>query len=244
MRPRTRSVRAATGAPGAETQTPHVTQLRGRRPSRPCVRTTGRRARVLLATQGHESLLAEAAQRHPTAQVRTELPEEMGCPDPLRYEAGSGPPSTPPPGPRADGPAPPAPHRATGPAPRAHREPSPPSRRPARPGPRLVAASRDVAPVTRGRFRHAPSVLRRQLPARGWGGAGKGSDALGRAGRACALRWVCSGRGAGLPRLTRDNRGATVLVAFPPAPRWALAVSRLLGPRGNRTFCRLCPPKG
>lgn len=158
-----------------------------------------------------------------------------------------GPPSTPPPEPRADGPAPPAPqppHRATGPAPRAHREPSPPSRRPARPGPRLAAASRDVAPSREGASgTPLPSSAVNFRP-RGRDGAGKGSDALGRTGRACALRWVCSGRGAGLPRLTRDNRGATVLVAFPPAPRWALAVSRLLGPRGNGTFCRLCPPKG
>lgn len=209
-------------APGAQTQTPQRDPAAGARPwNRPCAHAPGRRVRPA-ATHGHEAPLAQAAQRHPTAQVRTGLPEEVGCPDPIRYEAGGGPPSMP-----LRTAASVWPTRAHGPAPRTHRESSPPSR------PRPAAASRDVA-LSREGASGTPLPPRRQLPAEGWGGAGKGSDGPGRAVRACAQWGVCSVRAAG-----------PVLVACPPrAAVGAGCVVTTRPPGTGRSVVSVLPERG
>lgn len=163
----------------------------------------------------------------------------MGCPDPVRYKAGCGPPSPTPPGParplRAAAVRPP---RATSPTPRAHRESSPPSRCPARTGPRPAAASRDVALSSEGAS-GTPLRPAVNFRSRGWGGESKWPDRGGGARLRPAVGVLRAGGGAG----TTDAR--PVLVACPPRAavgHWLCRDSS--AHRRNGRSYRLCPSEG
>lgn len=191
---------------------------------------------------GHEPLPAKAVRRHPTVQVRTGLPEETRCRDPIRYEAGCGPPSTPPPRPRADGPAPPAPQVSQGGSGR--------SGRPAPPAPLPALTALTASPVRHHAARPDPDPdpdpplppgtwhsHARALPARPFrplpSTSGRGSGAV-RGKEVTAWRGGARLRGRCAPALcgrcarggARGGAGATteartLRVRVPHTPRWS-----------------------